>query len=160
VGLWFFSREQKRSQSFGVKLQINRSQLIMNKMTLAPKQLFMIDSLGGMISALLLGVVLTRFETTFGMPQKELHFLSSLACVYAVYSFLNYWRFKGNWRPYMQAIAIANLLYCCLTIGLVIYHRHVLTKFGFIYFFLEVVVIICLIIMELKAVARFVGEKI
>jgi hypothetical protein len=89
----------------------------MNKMTLAPKRLFLMDGLGGMISALLLGVVLARFETTFGMPRKVLYLLSCLACVYAAYSFLNYWRMKENWKPYMQGIAIANSLYCCLTIG-------------------------------------------
>ncbi len=149
-----------KSKSFSVRLQINGSQLIMNKMILPPKQLFLIDSLGGMLSALLLGVVLARFETTFGMPRKVLYFLSCLACVYAVYSFLSYWRIKENWRPYMQAIAIANLLYCCLTVGLVIYHRQELTKLGLIYFLLEVVVIISLIIMELKTVSGFLREKV
>jgi CHASE2 domain-containing sensor protein len=132
----------------------------MNKKTLAPKQLFLIDGLGAMLSALLLGVVLARFETTFGMPLKALYFLSCLACVYAVYSFLSYWRIRENWRPYMQAIAIANLFYCCLTMGLVIYHRQELTKLGLLYFLLEVVVIIGLIIMELKTVSEFLGEKV
>lgn len=132
----------------------------MNKMTLAPKQLFLIDSLGGILSALLLGVVLARFETAFGMPQKVLYLLACLACVYTIYSLLSYWRIKENWRPYMQAIAIANLFYCCLTIGLVIYHFQKLNKLGLLYFLLEVVVIISLIIVELKTVSRFHGEKV
>lgn len=138
----------------------NRAQLMMNKMTLAPKQLFLVDGLGGMLSALLLGVVLVRFETAFGMPRKVLYFLSCLAGMYALYSFLSYWRTKEKWRPYMQAIAIANLLYCCLTIGLVIYHRQELTALGVTYFLLEVVVITGLIIMELKTVSKFPGEKV
>jgi hypothetical protein len=89
----------------------------MNKMTVAPKQLFLMDSLGAVLSALLLGMVLTRFETAFGMPKKVLYFLAGLACICAVYSFSNYWRMKENWRSYLQAIAIANLLYCGLTIA-------------------------------------------
>jgi hypothetical protein len=132
----------------------------MNKMTLAPKRLFLIDSLGGMLSALLLGVVLARFETAFGMPQKVLYFLSCLACVYAVYSFMSYWRIKDNWRRSMQVIAIANLFYCCLTIGLVSYHYQQLTKLGLIYFLLEVIIIISLIVMELKTVYKFHRKKV
>ncbi len=127
----------------------------MNKIVLAPKRLFLADGLGGMLSALLLGVVLVRFQTTFGMPREVLYFLACLACMYAVFSLLSYWRTKTNWRPYMQGIAIANLLYCCLTIGLVMYHRQALTELGVTYFLLEVVVILGLVIMELKTVFTF-----
>jgi hypothetical protein len=141
--------------------ELSLTKLMMtNIRTLAPKQLFLIDSLGGMLSAFLLGVVLARFETTFGMPPEVLYILSGLAGVYAVYSYLCYWRIKQNWIPYMQAISVANFLYCCLTVGLVIYHRYELTKLGFIYFLLEVVVIIILIIAELKTVSRFLIEKV
>ena len=107
-------------------------------MTLTPKSLFLIDSLGGLLSALLLGVVLARFEAIFGMPQKVLYFLSCFAGVYATYSFVSYWLMKENWRPYLKGIAIANGLYCCLTIGLVIYHRKALTHWGLSYFLLEI----------------------
>jgi hypothetical protein len=137
---------------------MNWSQL-MNKMTLAPKQLFLADSLGGMLSAIVLGVVSARFESAFGMPQKVLCLLSGLAFVYAVYSFLGYWRIRENWRPKMQAIAIANLLYCCLTTGLVAYHYRALTRLGLIYFLLEGMVIVSLILMELKTVSGSPEEK-
>lgn len=129
-------------------------------MTLAPKRLFLVDGLGGMLSAFLLGVVLARFETVFGMPQKVLYFLSCFACMYATYSLLSYRRAKENWRPWMQAIAVANLLYCCLTIGLVIYHHQALTKLGLLYFLLEVVIITGLAIMELKTVSQFGSAKV
>ncbi len=127
----------------------------MSRMTLAPKRLFLADGLGGMLSALLLGVVLARFQTTFGMPREVLYFLACLACAYAVFSLLSYWRIKTNWRPYMRGIAVANLLYCCLTIGLVIYHRQALTRLGVTYFLLEVLVILGLVVMELKTVSTF-----
>ena len=132
----------------------------MNKITSAPKQLFLMDGLGGMLSAFLLGVVLARFETAFGMPPKVLYSLSCLAGMYAVYSFLGYWRVKEHWRPYMQAIAIANLVYCCLTTGLVIYHYQKLTKLGLIYFLLEVMIIVSLIVMELRTVSKFPGKQV
>jgi hypothetical protein len=130
----------------------------MKKMSVTIKQLFLIDSLEGLLSALLLGVVLVRFKTAFGMPLQVLYTLSCIACVYALYSFLCYWQVKGNHRPYMQALAMANLLYCCLTVGLVIYHRQQLTKLGLTYFLLEIVVIVSLIIMELKTSFRFLRQ--
>jgi hypothetical protein len=130
----------------------------MKKMSVTPKQLFLIDNLGGLLSTLLLGVVLVRFKTAFGMPLHVLYTLSCIACVYALYSFLCYWQVKGNHRLYMQALAMANLLYCCLTVGLVIYHRQQLTKLGLTYFLLEIVVIVSLIIMELKTSFRFLRQ--
>jgi len=130
----------------------------MIKMTLAPKRLLLIDSLGAMLSALLLGIVLGRFEAAFGMPRKVLYLLSGLAWVYAMYSFLCYWRVEEKWRPYMRVIAVANLCYCCLTIGLVIHYRQELTWLGWTYFLLEVVVILSLITMELKTVSKFPGD--
>jgi len=132
----------------------------MSKMILNPKKLFLIDSLGGLLSAFLLGAVLASFETTFGMPQKVLYFLSFIACVYAIYSFLSYWQIKENWRLYMRIIVIANMIYCLLTIGLVIYYYQELTKLGVIYFLLEIVVIISLVIIELKTVSKLIKEKI
>ncbi|QHT67461.1 hypothetical protein GXP67_12895 [Rhodocytophaga rosea] len=122
----------------------------MSKMTLPPKRLFLIDSLGGLLSAFLLGVVLARFENMVGMPQNVLYLLSFIACVYAVFSFINHWQMKGNWRLYMKVLASANGLYCCLTIALVIYYRQQLTTLGLTYFLLEVVIIILLAYLELK----------
>lgn len=132
----------------------------MNRMPLHPKKLFLIDSLGGLLSALLLGAFIARFENTFGMPPKVLYSLSFIACVYAIYSFVNYWRMRENWKPYMRVIAGANLLYCYLTVGLVIYYYQRLTRLGLTYFLLEIVIIIGLAIMELKSVSTWVKEKV
>jgi hypothetical protein len=56
----------------------------MKKMSVTPKQLFLIDNLGGLLSTLLLGVVLVRFKTAFGMPLHVLYTLSCIACVYVL----------------------------------------------------------------------------
>ena len=50
----------------------------------------------------------------------------------------------------MRAIAIANLLYCGLTLGLVIYLHRELTPLGMLYFGSEIVIIVGLAIVELK----------
>ncbi len=127
---------------------------MLKNMTSNPKQLFLIDCLGALLSAILLGVVLTSFEPIFGMPRNVLFGLAALACLFAIYSFWNHVRFKENWRPYLQGIAIVNLLYCGLTAALVVYFRQELTKWGLLYFLLEMLVIIALVLVEFKTVFR------
>ena len=119
-----------------------------------PKKLFLIDGSGALLTAFLLGVVLTRFEANFGMPRKVLYPLSTMACLYAAYSMGCYFWVGRNWRPFLKAIALANLIYCCLTIGLVIFFYQSLTMLGFTYFVGELLVIGGLIYVELLAVSK------
>lgn len=120
-------------------------------MIVSPKKLLLIDSLGALLSAFLLGVVLVKFESSFGMPLKVLYWLSIIACVFAVYSLMSYLIIKNNRKLYLKIIAFANLTYCCLTIGLVLFFSDELTNLGLIYFLSEVAVILTLVIIELKS---------
>ena len=115
-----------------------------------PKKLFLVDSLGALLSAILLGFILARFEPTFGMPQKVVHVLAVIPCIFSLYSFFCFFIKIGNWKPYMKIIAIANLLYCCLTFGLMVYYYQQLTVLGLIYFILEIIVVVILAFIELK----------
>lgn len=119
-------------------------------MILQPKTLFLIDGLGALLSAFLLGVVLTSFEEFFGMPRIVLYSLSFLAVLFAVYSSLCYLKTPENWPTYLKTIAILNLLYCFVTIGLVFHFFEQLTMFGIIYFVCEIFVILTLASIELK----------
>jgi len=127
---------------------------MLTKITSTPKLVFLLDCLGELLSAFLLGVVLTGFEPIFGMPSKVLYGLAALAGLFAIYSFWNYRWFKENWRPYLRGIAIVNLLYCGLTAALVIYFRQELTKWGLLYFLQEMVVIMVVVMLEFKTIAR------
>ena len=128
-------------------------------MILNSKKIFLIDSFGALLSAFLLGVVLVRFESTFGMPRKVLYFLSITACIFAIYSFMIYLLIKENWKPYLKIIAFANLIYCCLTIGLTLYFNKEVTNLGLIYFLAEVSVVITLAIIELKSASKIIYNK-
>ena len=128
-------------------------------MTINPKKLFLVDSLGAILSTFLLAVILVRFESAFGMPRNVLYFLSIIAFVFAINSFINYLLVKENWKPSLKTIAVANLLYCGITLGLTIYFNKELTSLGLIYFFSELAVIVTLAIIELKAVSKIVGVK-
>lgn len=126
----------------------------MNKTSSTPKNLFLLDCLGALLSAFLLGVALPCFQPIFGMPRQVLYGLAALACLFAIYSFWNYRWFKENWRLYLRGIAIVNLLYCGLTAFLTFYFRQELTKWGLLYFLLEMVVIMVVVMLEFKTIAR------
>jgi hypothetical protein len=125
-----------------------KSLLILSK--IQPQKLFLIDSLGALLSAMLLGLVLARFEKMYGMPQNMLYVLSVIPCVFAVYSFFCFLSKTENWRPLMKIIATANVLYCCLTAGLMVYFYPQLTVFGLIYFVLELIIVVSLAFIEWK----------
>jgi len=116
--------------------------------------IFLIDALGALLSAIMLGFVLANLESVFGMPRPVLHFLAGIAGVFALYSFFCYRWLRKNWQPFLLAIAVSNLLYCCLTIALVFYYRQALTILGILYFVTEVIVVVILARKELNAVAR------
>jgi len=129
-------------------------QKFISKITSNPKQLFLIDSLGAALTAFSLGVVLTQFESIFRMPRSILYILSLVACSFAIYSFCCYLFVGKNWRPFLTIIAIANLLYCCVTLGLIFYLWEKLTALGVVYFLGEIILIAALVAVEVKAVVK------
>ncbi|MGB0929704.1 MAG: hypothetical protein ACPGVB_02940 [Chitinophagales bacterium] len=130
-----------------------------NKIDSNPKKLFLIDGLGALLSAFLLGVVLVRFENYFGVPTKELYILSFLACIFAVYDFVCYFGVGEGWRLFLRAIAIINISYCCLTAVLLFYHYQSITNLGFVYFLIEMVIVIGIAIVELKIASGVINKK-
>lgn len=113
-----------------------------------PSKLFLVDSLGALLTGFLVGTVLTKHVDVFGMPVKPLNILSIIAFSFAIYSICCYFFIGNRWQPYLKLIAFANLLYCCLTIAFVIYYYSSITGFGFIYFTVELIVIGCFSAIE------------
>ncbi|MEP5614050.1 MAG: hypothetical protein ABJP45_17490 [Cyclobacteriaceae bacterium] len=124
--------------------------MIVRKLMADPKSLFLLDGIGALVSAILLGVVLVLFESIIGMPVPALYFLACFPCLFLLYDLSCYFSIKRNWSTYIKVIAIANLLYCCLSIGLVVFHFQRLTQLGLIYFLLEFTVVLVLVRIELK----------
>ncbi len=116
-----------------------------------PKQLFLIDGIGAVVSAFFLGVVLVHLENRVGMPKSILFVLALIPCFFALYSFGCYYFLKTNWALYLKVIAICNLLYCMLTIGLVYFNFATLTSLGLFYFVVELIIILILVRAELRS---------
>ena len=88
-----------------------------------------------------------------------LYVLAFLASLFFVYSFFCFLHVTEHWRSYMKVIAVANLLYCGLTLGLVIYLHQELTPLGMLYFGSEIVIIVGLAIAELKRASHVVVKE-
>ena len=84
------------------------------------------------------------------MPTTALSNLSVIAICFCIYSTVCFITLKRRWAPFIRIIGIANLLYCALTIGLLIKYFLVLTIFGIIYFSVEIVIMSVLSYVELN----------
>ncbi len=119
-----------------------------------PRKLFLIDSIGAFVSAIMLGLILTNFVHVFGMPKEILIYLACAACLFCIYSLSCYLQFPKRWWIYMKIIAIINIFYCTITLGFVIHLADELTVLGFIYFIGEITIVILLAAMEWKTASK------
>ncbi|WP_375579353.1 hypothetical protein ABWH96_20500 [Marivirga tractuosa] len=117
-----------------------------------PKKIFLIDALGAFLTASILGIVFTNFQEYIGIPTDILISLALIAVVFFIYSMSCFLFMKMKWKPYLKAIAIANLLYCILTVALILTFFHQLTLLGLFYFIGEIIVVLFLIYIELSIV--------
>lgn len=125
-------------------------QPLIKKVNSNPKLIFLFDGCGAILSAFLLGAVLVKYQNLIGMPRQILFILSSIASLFAIYSLSYALRINDHWRTFLKVIAIANLSYCALTLGLLFYHQSTITNLGIAYFLLEKAVVIPLALFELK----------
>ena len=115
-----------------------------------PKKTFLIDALGAAVSAILLGVVLVKLERVFGIPESTLYFLAAIPVLFIPYDLFCLSKSKNNLGPFLKAIAVMNMMYCCLSIGMAFYHLKTITFFGYLYILIEVIITFTLAVFEFK----------
>jgi hypothetical protein len=115
------------------------------------KRLLLVDAAGAFLTAILLITVVAGLQAYFGMPRQVVYILALLACLYGTYSLCCYFFLKNNQAPYLKLIAVANLIYCCVIVGLLFNFYQQLTVLGLIYFSAEVMIICVLALIEFKA---------
>jgi len=123
---------------------------IINHLAVKPKTLFLIDSLGAFLTMLFLFVVLRNFNEYVGMPKTILTYLSAIAACLCIYSATCFIFLNENWTPFIKGICIANLLYCILTLGLIIIYFPLLTIIGVTYFLVEIAIVCTLAYIEIN----------
>lgn len=119
-------------------------------MRINSKNIFLVDGLGAIFSASVLGVVLVNFQGLFGMPQQVLFYLMIVACIFSFYSLGCHFFKPANWQSFLLFIAISNTIYCIISVAFAFYHIDTLTTLGCLYFVSEVIVVMLLVNLEVK----------
>jgi len=127
---------------------------LITKAELNPKKLFLIDGFGAIISAFILSVVLVKLEELFGIPSHALYLLATIPVFFVIYDVYCYNKHLKI-GLLLQRIAVLNIVYCCISIGLVSYYFNTITILGWAYVIVEIILISFLAIIELR-----VGRKI
>lgn len=115
-----------------------------------PKHLFLIDGIGAILSACLLGIIIPQLEPYFGIPQNTLYFLAIFPILFAAYDLFSYWKIEQNIYLNLKGIAGLNAGYCLISIGVIVSHFNSITRLGFIYLILEIIIILFLVALEWK----------
>ncbi len=123
-----------------------------------PKRLFLIDGLGALLSAVMLGVILVQLESMVGIPYSTLCFLSALPAGFAAYDMVCYLMNTNKQGILLKVIASLNIIYACISISYAFYHFSTITALGWIYIILEIFIIVILAGIELK-VANKISKK-
>ena len=132
----------------------NTTPNLLQTLTSRPRNVFLLDGVGALFSALLLVLLIAPFEAVFGMPPETAYKLSYPAFGFVVYSLGCYFLNPQGWKPFLLGIATANFLYCCVTLGLVITEFAILTKLGVAYFLGEIGIVFGVIAIELMTVRQ------
>lgn len=130
-----------------------------HKFSSNPKQLFLVDGFGALLSIFLLGFVLVKLEPIFGIPKNTLYFLAFLPCLFTIYDFYCYTKLKNKRSIYLKGIAYANLIYCILSIALALFHFDKITYLGWGYIAIEILILIYLATLEIKTAHKIVPDS-
>ncbi|WP_155960738.1 hypothetical protein [Flavobacterium daejeonense] len=112
--------------------------------------LFVVDAMGALLSSLILFLIAKKFSLNFGVSEVVWVKLSLIALLMAFYSTICSIGVKHRWMSFLISISVINIVYCALTIGVLIYHSSELTTFGITYLSIEILVILLLVFFELN----------
>lgn len=118
---------------------------------LVPRRLFLLDGFGAFLSAVLLGIVLVRLQPLVGMPTSVLYPLAGAATGFCLHSLGCAFFPPSNWRRSLLTVAIANLTYCLITLGLILSYSQQLRPLGWVYFLAEIAIVVPLATLEIVA---------
>ncbi len=125
-------------------------QNLYNQLTTHPRLLFATDGIGALVSALMLWLLVGSMPHLFGMPVHIVQPLALPAAGFAVYS-LTCSLLNVKSPGLLMLIALLNTMYCVATALLCIKYYNVLTALGLAYFAGEILIILTLVYIEVKA---------
>lgn len=116
------------------------------------KNIFLADGFGALLTTILLFFILKNFNDFFGLSKDVFEYLSIIAFTFSIYSIGCYFLVKKSWKSFLKIICTANIVYCILTLGVIIYNYQNISIFGIIYFLGEIAVITGIVYLEIKRI--------
>ena len=117
-----------------------------------PKNIFLLDGFGALVTAALLFLVLRTFNHYFGLSKTIFEYLSLLALLFSIYSIACFFLIINIWKPYLKIICVANIVYCILTFGMMLYYYKSISVLCVVYFLGEIIIITGIIVLEIKTI--------
>ncbi|WP_026947112.1 hypothetical protein [Algoriphagus marincola] len=144
-------------------MNINRSEIpfpvsLVSKWS--PRTMFFVDSMGAILTATTIGIVLPYFNDYLGVEIGHLHFLAIYVLVLFAYSFSVFLIKPTKWVILLKIIALANFSYCVITLKLVYQHFEDLTMLAVIYFIVESLLIMGIAVVEWRYSEYFSSREI
>lgn len=124
-----------------------------------PKLLFLVDGIGALLTLVFLSILLPAIQQFIGIPIKALYFLAIIAFILLLYSTVCYLLNPLKYKFFIKIIAVANIIYCFITVGAVIFYCDQMTLWGFLYFGLETFIILALVTLEFRVAGNKVFSK-
>lgn len=125
----------------------------------SPRTMFLADSIGAILTASTIGIVLPYFNEYFGVELRHLYFLAAYVSVLFVYSFSIFLFKPSKWTLLLKIIALANFSYCVNTLKLVYEYHSRLTNLAIVYFVIESLLIMGIAAIEWKYSSYFSSRK-
>ncbi len=125
-----------------------------------PKYIFLIDGMGGLLTALFLIGVLPYFQDAIGLNKIVLYILGSIGACYGIYSLCCFRFVKSNFDVWLKVIVLANLIYCVAIAGVVTFFLEEMTLIGVGYFAFEVLVILAIVFSEIRILFQAQGGNL
>ena len=83
---------------------------LIEKLSVHPKILFVVDGLGAGLTAIMLGTVLVKFERFFGIPSATLYILAMIPIAFIIYDVYCYAQVDKKVALCLKGIAVMNVL--------------------------------------------------
>lgn len=115
-----------------------------------PKQLFLLDAAGALLTSFMLLAVLSQLQRFVGIPKEMLSVLGQIGLLFCAYSYICYLFAGRHWRACLKILALANFSYCLFTAGYIFFSHDGVSPFGITYFCIEIAIILPLVFVEYK----------
>lgn len=127
--------------------------MLFNLRSLTLKQIFLIDGIGALLSAILLCVVY-YYTPVFGVPDTMFQLLIPFPVLFACYSFICSLSTSRKLKTLLSVIIICNVLYAAYSLLLVYLNADQVSLAGIVYFTLEILVILTLVSLEINFIKK------